>query len=293
MYPSTTMISKQILVLALAFVPSARSSCIDLTAYASTPDEVSILTGGGNVSDNTPVIFDIPSDFVSGEVVYCLENITIPNYVGLNKCEDSQRCWLAVGLHAGQNNDASATQACRNSGDTKNCYECTCTGSSMKSGSSEYVLYDGCGLRTDSRWGASCRDVTNGRVNWDGDGRVVSNSSTVHVHVCPETIAYCNVCQGGLHPSFRVGVQWISDLEEQCFSHPFENNSPMGLSTSSIIGIVVGSAILVAVFIGIYYIYGQRKQSMPTIPPTPPTSPDPEKDSPLMEEISCSTENSR
>jgi hypothetical protein len=285
------MISKQILILALAFVPSARSSCLDLTAYASTPDELSILTGGGNAPDNTPVFFDIPSDFVSGEVVYCLENITIPNYVGLNKCEDSQRCWLAVGLHAGQNNDASATQACRNSqGDTKDCYECACTGMSMKSGSSEQVLSNGCGLRTDSRWGASCMDVTNGRVNWDGDGRVLSNSSTVHVYICPEATAYCNVCQGGLHPSFRVGVQWISDLEEQCFSHPFENNSPMGLSTSSIIGIVVGSAILVAVFIGIYYIYGQRKQSMPTIPPT---SPDMEKDSPLMEEISCSTKNSR
>jgi hypothetical protein len=206
------MVLKQILILGLTLVPFAISDCIDLSPFASNPDELSSLTKGGNVPDNTPIFFDIPADFVDGEVVYCLENVTIPKYVGLNECQDAQQCFLAVGMHAGYDNDASDTDTCTNSdGDTSGCYECACTGSSMRSGI-EKSLSNGCGLSTDSRWGMSCSDVTNGRFNWVGDQRVPSNYSTVHVSICPEVHSDCSVCQGGLHPSFQVSASLVAYL---------------------------------------------------------------------------------
>jgi hypothetical protein len=201
------MILRQFLMATMALIPYSRGACIDLAPYSSNPDYLDVLNGGGRVPDYAPAFFDIPAEFVTGELVYCLENITIPSFVGQNECTDSQKCWLAVGLHAAEHdNDPSATESCISSeGDTSGCYDCSCIGSSMGSGSMEKVVLSGsCGLRTDSRWGVTCGDVTNGRYNWVGDERVPSNFSHVQVSICPEPQSYCSLCQGGLHPSFRV-----------------------------------------------------------------------------------------
>jgi hypothetical protein len=115
---------------------------------------------------------------------------------------------LCVGLHATENdNDRSATESSVNlEGDTSGCYDCSCKSLSMGSGSptEKAVSSGGCGLQTDSRWGVTCGDVTNGRYNWVGDEMVASNFSHVQVSICPENQSHCSLCQGGLHPSFRV-----------------------------------------------------------------------------------------
>jgi hypothetical protein len=205
------MILNRLAILAAVLVPQARSDCLDLTPYASSPDDLEALTGGGEVYDFSPVFFDIPSDFVTGDAMYCLENITIPSRVGWNECNESQQCWLTVGLHAkdDQNDEEIATSSCTDSeGVTSDCYACFCTGLSMSSGSSEHTLSAECGLRDDSEWGSiTCTDVAKGRYeNLVDNVRIASNSSTVHISICPETSSSCNVCQGGLHPSVKVSI---------------------------------------------------------------------------------------
>ena len=191
--------------LAASVIPNVLGNCIDLTPFASNPEDLSILTGGGAIPEYAPVFFDIPAQFMTGEARYCLENITIPESVGINDCSDPQECWLAVGRLANKDTDPRSTESCINSEDEiQGCYSCTCSGSSMDSGIATRLEYDGCGLSSDERWGISCGDVTNGRLALGEDGYVPSNFSHVQVPVCPEGFDYCNGCQGGMHPSFTV-----------------------------------------------------------------------------------------
>ena len=204
----TKILSKAFfLLLSVALVPYS-NACVDLEPYATNPGDLSILKGGDQVPDDAPVFFHVPAQFISEEIVYCLENVTIPTFVGGNNCKDSQKCWLAVGIHAAESNIPSATESCVNSdGDTSGCYDCICQGSSMRTGLVEDTgpNFDGCGLSTDTRWGVTCGDVTNERYDWVGNERVASNFSHVQVPICEENRkSYCNFCQGGFHPAFQV-----------------------------------------------------------------------------------------
>jgi hypothetical protein len=192
---------------------TSNEDCIDLTPYASNPDYLKIITGGGEVPHYVPVFFDIPAQFVTGEVVYCLENMTIPTMVGWNRCEEDS-CYLALGLHAGhEDDDASAIETCTNftDGSTNDCYQCACTGMSMASGSINNTLANSCGLKTDDcDWDMTCGDVSQATSFNDmmiGEELIpASNFSTVHVSICSENgVEDCSVCRGGgLHPSIRV-----------------------------------------------------------------------------------------
>jgi hypothetical protein len=197
----------------LPMVTSNHEDCIDLTPYASNPEDLKIVRGGGDVPHYVPVFFDIPAQFVTGEVVYCLENMTIPTMVGGNhRCEEEDSCYLALGLHAGQDNDASAIETCTNStdGSTNDCYQCACTGMSIASGPINNTLANSCGLKTDWDWDMTCEDVTQATSFNDmmiGEEVIpASNFSTVHVSICSENgVEDCSVCRGGgLHPSIRV-----------------------------------------------------------------------------------------
>lgn len=183
-------------------------NCIDLTPFVDDHHDMSVLAGGGSVPDDGPAIFHIPSTFISGEMVYCLENIPIPDMVGSNKCQDSDQCWLAVGLLADDESDQDdrAINSCKDSvtGDTGNCYNCACTGTSMSTGSLSRLQRNACGLSSDSSWGVSCTEANNGRIDWINDKPNPSNVSTVHVSVCAGSQSTCYVCAGGLHPSFKV-----------------------------------------------------------------------------------------
>ena len=216
---SIFLLSSAVLAGPLFFVAKSAAestSCIDLTQYISQEDggndDLSILMDGGDIPNNAPVYFDVPAQFtIPGESLdYCIENITIPNSVGENDCSESQNCWLAVGLMATAPDGDLATESCVSSdGDTSGCYACTCTGSSMSSGIEEDSgsVSQGCGLSSDSQWGMTCHDTTNGRFTWIGTNntRQESSYSYVEVSVCPESTSGCGVCQdGGLHPSFRV-----------------------------------------------------------------------------------------
>ena len=191
-----------ILTLVASIIPHARAGdCIDLTPFVSNPEDLSILTGGGAIPKFAPVFFDIPAQFTSGEARYCLENITIPTSVGMNDCTDPQKCWLAVGIQADKD-----TESCINSDDgIQGCYNCACRGFSMDTGIATETEQNGCGLTDDRGWGMTCGDVLNGRLVMGEDGSSMpSNYSHVQVPVCPETFNSCNVCQGGMHPSFTV-----------------------------------------------------------------------------------------
>jgi hypothetical protein len=85
-------------------------------------------------------------------------------------------------------------------------------------------------------------------------------------------------------------VQWISNLEEQCFNDPFgDYECSVGLQISSIIGISVGSALLLAAFVGAsYYFYSYRRKTSCETPTQNAVGST--KNSPPLEEISCSTE---
>jgi hypothetical protein len=282
-------------MVAVALIPHSRGACIDLAPYASNPDYLNVLTVGGRVPVYAPAFFDIPAEFITGEVIYCLENITIPSFVGENECTDSQKCWLAVGLHATENgNDRSATESCVNSeGDTSGCYDCSCKSLSMGSGSptEKAVSSGGCGLQTDSRWGVTCGDVTNGRYNWVGDEMVASNFSHVQVSICPENQSHCSLCQGGLHPSFRVAIQWIMDLEEQCVNDPFGFYScSQGLQITSLIGVIAGSVFLFGALLSFYFFVARRKRALPKA--SSKSSIQLSNDSPPIEKLSFRTETS-
>ena len=200
----------QFLISALvaSIIPHARAGdCIDLTPFVSNPEDLSILTGGGAIPKFAPVFFDIPAQFTSGEARYCLENITIPTSVGMNDCSDPQKCWLAVGILADKDTDPQQSpESCINKWvDIQDCYNCACRGFSMDTGIATETKQNGCGLTDDERWGMTCGDVLNGRLVLGEDGSYVpSNYSHVQVPVCPETFNSCNVCQGGMHPSFKV-----------------------------------------------------------------------------------------
>jgi hypothetical protein len=238
------------------------NNCIDLMPYASSISDLAILTGGGVMSNNVPVFFDIPSQVVAGEVKYCLENVTIPTHVGGNDCTEAQNCWMSVGLHASNDySDPSATEVCQNaSGDSVGCYDCACRGMSMSTGVEPNTLAAYCGLHTDTDWGVTCGDTTNGSFSWGEEEQMTSLFSTVHVSICSESNSDCGLCRGGIHPSFRIGVQWISDLQEQCFDHPFGEGCSEGFHLASIMGISVGSVLMVGAMLSLGLFMRQRKK---------------------------------
>jgi hypothetical protein len=223
--------------------------CFDLAPYAINPEYLSILTGGGDVPNDAAVYFEFPSTFVEGEVIYCLKDILIPSTVGGNLCNDSEECWLAVGNRAAATRGVSAAQ-----------YNCLCSGSDMNPSTfSAGSLSDTCGLQNEDLWELTCRDAKSGGNYISEEGlSVASNYSSAYISICPESSQNCGVCQdgGGLHPSFVVGVQWVSNLRNQCVSNPFASYveyCSTGLAVSSIVGIAVGGVLLIAAVGGLFY----------------------------------------
>ncbi len=270
--------------------------CFDLIPYAINPEYLEILNGGGDVSNNAAVYFEIPSTFVNGETVYCLQDIMIPDTVGGKSCNDSQKqCWLAVGHRSGRKEtEVAASQ-----------YSCLCSGSTMNPfDSSDESISDGCGLQDNDHWGLTCRDSGDGRTTITDDAPpFVSMFASAFVSVCSGIATNCGVCEetDGIHPSFVVGVQWVSDLQEQCMRDPFASydqycTNPR-YSTVSIVGLGVGSALLLLAIVSLLYFYlvvrKRRNKSL---------SIGPEKDverqrhraseAPPLEEISITTDGS-
>lgn len=190
-------------------------SCIDLTPFANDDAKLATLLGGGVVDNDEPVFFEIEGGFqVYEEMVFCLENITIPDQVGDNICNPvgpSWNCQLAVGYHSQASKKEQ--EYCEDMfGNPKSCYECLCAGADMSGGTSSEALHSACGMADLDRWANSCHDVTNGRVSdyeYPDDGsdmvRIYSDYAVVHVPICAESFNYCGFCDaGGVMPSFKV-----------------------------------------------------------------------------------------
>lgn len=191
---------------------SCAANLLDYTERTSE-ENLKILLGGGDMPDDAPVYFDVPTQQIdNGEALaLCVENLTIPQTVGGNVCNSTQRCWLAVGYHAA-------------SGEEANEYECLCSGADLGTGAANDVIADGCGLSQADKWGVSCPDVMNGR----GD----SKEATVQITVCSPMADGCNVCSGGDQPPYRVGLRWLSNQDE-C-SEPFGGSGAIHINNFSI-----------------------------------------------------------
>jgi hypothetical protein len=80
-------------------------------------------------------------------------------------------------------------------------------------------------------------------------------------------------------------------LEEQCFNNPFGYYTcSVGLQLSSVIGIAVGSALLLGTLITLYVVYFRKKKAVAA--PAPATKRTNDPASPLSEELSFDTEAS-
>eukprot|EP00562_Extubocellulus_spinifer_P002529 CAMPEP_0178482032 /NCGR_PEP_ID=MMETSP0696-20121128/6519_1 /TAXON_ID=265572 /ORGANISM="Extubocellulus spinifer, Strain CCMP396" /LENGTH=256 /DNA_ID=CAMNT_0020109525 /DNA_START=169 /DNA_END=936 /DNA_ORIENTATION=- len=229
------------------FLLAASQSAIATTPVPCAPlidyvepmyqNNLDIFLGGGEISDDVPVFFDIPRmeiPAISPQIKLCIEDLPIPTSVGESECNDWNKCWLVIGRHTGPNAKSEDTKNCASSDDyrgTSPCYACTCSGSYFGSGSvpSDEPLISGCGLSSQQAWGVSCPDVNNGRMT---SMNTYSNFSTVQINICDGSGDVCEICQGGgYQPQFRVGLQWISE-SEQCFDEPpFTNN---GYSTKQV-----------------------------------------------------------
>lgn len=171
------------------------ASCVDLTTLITdeTAGNLQQVTGGGNVSANVPLYFDVGRqqiDAVASETIFCLDDLKIPFMVGENVCADGSSCWLAVGMKA---NDVNAM-------------DCVCSGLEWTDGGPvEDTIINGCGLSSPDQWGTTCTDTENGRNNPNEE------YATVHITVCPAIsgLSDCPVCSGGILPAFQVAVQWL------------------------------------------------------------------------------------
>ena len=246
---------------------NAAFDCIDLTSYANDDDKLATLLAGGDLEDADPVYFDIDGGFsVNGEVTFCLENIKIPDSVDGKPCDStgsSGNCMLALGKKSKASE--SEKEYCDDLfGNSASCFACMCGGTDMSTGSLNETTWSGCGMQSTDRWALTCQDVTNGRlVGFDytngEEGQVVySDFATAHISICPDSFSRCSFCGGGVMPSFRIGVQWISNLEEQCFDHPFgQGKDDDGLGYGAIVGISVGVAVLIG---AIFVVWNKKKQ---------------------------------
>lgn len=255
---TTSFLRNLAIVLAVGGIRKAASEvdCFDLAPYAINPEFLSILTGGGDIPSNTAVYFEFPSTFVEGGVLYCLKDIAIPNTVGNKPCGDSEECWLAVGNRASREmRGVSAAQ-----------YGCLCSGTDMKNPSTLSTtenVSDVCGLQNEDSWGVSCHDATNGQAylsNDEGSSATASKFASAYISICSAVSSNCGVCQdgGGLHPSFVVGIQWVSNLQDQCMSNPFASYvdyCSTGLTVASIVGIAIGGVLFIAAVGGLCHYY--------------------------------------
>eukprot|EP00567_Pseudictyota_dubia_P014012 CAMPEP_0197434320 /NCGR_PEP_ID=MMETSP1175-20131217/2071_1 /TAXON_ID=1003142 /ORGANISM="Triceratium dubium, Strain CCMP147" /LENGTH=255 /DNA_ID=CAMNT_0042962997 /DNA_START=210 /DNA_END=977 /DNA_ORIENTATION=- len=201
-------------------------SCDSLVNYvnAGSQENLETFLGGGDIPADVPVFLTIPRteiDAPNSQYKLCLEDILIPTSVGGNECNETSQCWLAIGIHTGNNLDPEDIQYCKSSDPYTGagpCFNCVCQGSDMGAGSvpPNRTLSDGCGVSAQDDWGVSCTDAMNGRMN-DASKMTLSNYSTVQVNICPETGDDCGVCEGGGYQAqFLVGLTWINNVE-QCF----------------------------------------------------------------------------
>jgi len=233
--------------------------CIDPTPYAINPENLSILKGGGNVPDDVAVYFDFPPTISthvigdSGPKIFCLEDIQIPKSVGGKDCVDHDACQMAVGIRVSPGDDQKGGGALLSDD-----YGCICTGFSVHPDDPFDDTYtSGCGLADEERWGVTCSGdtaMTEQRYYYDSNGtRVVSNSSTAYISLCPPNNDLCGVCGSGRGrremPRFLAGVQWVSNVKNGCFDDPFGTfrdyyRFHTGLSTGAVISLTAAGIII-------------------------------------------------
>ena len=78
---------KLLLVAAASQTPSPSVPCVPLIDYIEPDSQrnLEIFLGGGAISDDVPIFFDLPSlqiSAISPQVKLCIENITMPTSVG-------------------------------------------------------------------------------------------------------------------------------------------------------------------------------------------------------------------
>lgn len=282
-----------VLIRAGICIAATEQECIPLNQYAINNASLDALTGGGHVRNDAPAYFEIPSGYVSGEVLFCLTNLTVPTTVGGRPCDQLNQCYLAVGHRHGP----------KERGVSKASYNCLCSGSTINAfDPSIEASADICGLSKDEdSWEVVCRDAAANDIELALSPQA---SSSAYISICPENAALCGVCQpgGGNHPSFVVGVQWVSNVQEQCVHNPFPDftDSCSGLTTSSIVGIAVGAALLLGSVGGILYCFCSARKRTKNVDVTDDVwerhpwfkGSDMEKQRPPVEEISITTDSS-
>lgn len=220
------------------------AACVDLTPFLtdSTAGNMEQVAGGGNVSDNVPLYFDIGRQQIENEtpLTFCLNGLKIPTMVGENTCDEGQSCWLAVGYKANDvNGDGLNLDYCESEErGIAPCYECLCGGLDWNDGGStndEIIIGYVCGLSWPDKWGVSCTDTENSRGNPEDNP-----FASIYITVCPANfseISGCTYCSGGTLPAFQVAVQW---LPKNCVT----NGWPSSSEHSSLFGAFVLSTSL-------------------------------------------------
>jgi len=241
-------------------------SCVDLSSFVSSDTDRANLdnfVAGGDIVQDSPVFFDIPRWDMSSSLpqILCLENIPIPHSVrgvfclGSANADDTAsaeywgNCWLAVGTHAAADDKTEACSDQGESGDLGSCFDCVCTGTDFGTGQPNRTVINSCGIGHGDKWSVSCPDVQNGRGFKSIGGP--SNVSSVQISICPESSNNCDdVCNiGGSQAPFRVGLQWVTDVTEQCFRSPF---SGAVSRVSNWVATVTGSVCVVVALLVLY-----------------------------------------
>ena len=233
-----------------------KDTCIDITPYAINPESLSVLKGGGDIPNDVAVYFDFPAGF--GPTIFCLEDILIPNTVGGRDCNEYDACQMAVGKRVHPDDVKKHNEELYSLSD----YQCLCNGFSVRPDDPKIIgtAVSGCGISNAENWANSCSDVPLPTRNYyDKNGtEVVSNTSTAYVSLCPPNNDRCGVCSGGgVMPRFVAGIQWVSNIREQCFDDPFGSykdyysRSSGGMSTTvsfTSITLAVGVVLFLAVW---------------------------------------------
>ena len=202
------------------------ADCPDLAPYVEESSQTALevfRVGGQQVAVPDPVFFLIPETLAPYSL--CL-NLTVPEAIGDVTCDNWSKCWMVVGIHA-DSSDA-----------TKQDYNCACHGTTFNPDTFLPPSTDACGLANINNWGVTCPDVVNGR----GVHNLNITEGVVSILTCPPLADSCNICglNAGPQKQFRVGMQWITNVEEQCFNSPLSGTRALSNTTPILLGVMTG-----------------------------------------------------
>ncbi|KAG7353249.1 hypothetical protein IV203_009298 [Nitzschia inconspicua] len=219
-------------VLSLNVATGSINDCVDLTPYATDPKSLEVLLKGDDVQKNSPLVFNVPSQYVNGTATYCLEEIPIPHSVDGRTCLDDDNtetsCWLVVNTYVVE--DGSFSLCDDNKEECTGGYGCVCAGGWTRDNRpfSAVSLGDGlwswstggCVSSKLNEWTTTCIAAHQG-LNLTVTGALIT--------VCPEIpdMDVCGNCSEGMAPGLGIGIAWTNDQLTGC-GNLFGSSAPHG-----------------------------------------------------------------